>query len=60
MQGEIYLWYRLLVLNSAAGDLEVVHVCVGVHSVELSQDQEVRIKVEYLNGLVLGKGGVVG
>ena len=43
MQGEIYLWNRFLVLNSAAGDLEVIHMCIGVHVVELSQDQGVRI-----------------
>ena len=43
MQGEIYLGYRFLVLNGAAGDLEVVERCVDVHAVELSQDQGVRV-----------------
>ena len=43
MQGKIYLRYRLLVLDSATGDLEIIYVCVGVHPVELGQDQRVRI-----------------
>ena len=43
MQGEIYLWDRLLVLHGALSDLEVVPRYVDVHLGELSQDQRVRI-----------------